>query len=115
MKFLDQVCAWLLVVLGAFHGVVTFGAYHHASYAALWFFGSGMFLVLAGLVNASRASSGRATGLFYFTALFANLATILMGLGAMFLFFGVLTHNPQVPAIFVLGVAELMFTLRGGR
>jgi hypothetical protein len=115
MKFLDTLCAWLVVVLGIFHTVVMFTVYRRASSPALWFFTSGMFLILAGLINVVRAQGGRGTALFRFTVMFANCSLIAVGLMAMYLFVGILWRNPQVPAVFVLGVAELLFTMRGGR
>jgi hypothetical protein len=113
MKFLDHLCAWLLVLLGCVHTFVMLTVYHHASAAALWFFSAGMFQILAGLVNAVRANSGRGTALFRVTCVFANCAVIAVGLFAMYLYIGALWRNPQVPAVFVLGVVELLFTLRG--
>ena len=113
MKVLDHLCAWLLVALGILHTIVMFTVHHRVTYGALWFFGTGMFLILAGLVNAARAQAGRGAPLFRFTAIFANCAVIATGLVAMYLSFGALWRNPQVPAIFVLGICELLFTLRG--
>jgi hypothetical protein len=113
MKLLDHFCAWLIVALGCLHTVVMFAVYRHASAGALWFFSAGMFQILIGLVNAVRANSGRGTALFRVTAIFGNCALIAVGLIAMYLYIGALWRNPQVPAIFVLGVAELLFTLRG--
>jgi len=115
MKLLDHLCAWLLVILGVFHTFVMLTAYRRASSFALWFFTGGMLLIVAGLLNAVRAQGGRGTALFRFTCIFANCALIATGLFAMFLFIGALWRNPQVPAVFVLGVAELLFTLRGSR
>jgi hypothetical protein len=114
-KLLDTFCAWLLVALGIFHTIVMFTVYRHASSPALWFFTAGMFLILAGLVNAVRAQGRHGTSLFRFTVVFTNCALIAVGLMAMYLYIGILWRNPQVPAVFVLGVAELLFTLRGGR
>lgn len=112
MKFLDHLCAWLLVVLGVFHTIVVFSVYRYATSSALWFFAAGMFIILAGFVNAVRAQAGRGTALFRFTVIFANCALIATGLISIYLYIGALWRNPQVPAIFVLGVAELLFALR---
>ena len=113
MKILDNLCAWLLVILGVFHSVVMFTVYRHATSSALWFFAGGMFVILAGLVNAVRAQHGRGTELFRFTCVFANCALIATGVMAMYLYIGILLSNPQVPAIFALGAIELVFSLRG--
>jgi asparagine N-glycosylation enzyme membrane subunit Stt3 len=113
MKLLDHLCAWLLVILGALHVVVMFTVFRQVTFSALWFFAAGLFIILAGLVNAVRAQGGRGTPLFRLTAIFTNCAVIAMGLIAMYLSVGALWRNPQVPAIFALGVAELLFTLRG--
>jgi hypothetical protein len=115
MKLLDHLCAWLLVALGGLHTVVMFTVYRRATSAALWFFSAGMFLILAGLINAVRAQGGHGTALFRFTCIFANGALIAVGLVSLYLYVGILLRNPQVPAIFMLGVAELLFTLRRGR
>jgi hypothetical protein len=115
MKVIDILCAWLLVLLGCIHTFVMLTVYRRATPAALWFFSAGMFLILAGLVNAVRAHGGRGTALFRFTAMFANGAAIAVGLMAMYLYIGALWRNPQVPAVFVLGAAELAFTIRGAR
>lgn len=98
------VSGWLTVAVGLLHLGVAVARYRAPSLDALWFAGSGLAVVLIGVLSllARSAPDHAATRR---AAVGANVAGLALALG-----FGALTawHEPQGPALialFVLGAA----------
>jgi hypothetical protein len=110
-----QYLALIAGMLTALVGVVHVGAgvrqYDWPSFDALWFYGTGMALLLAGALT-TLASSSRAWRVLGVVALAANLLGLCLALA-----FGTLSHwrEPQGPvliALFVTGALGCVPALR---
>ena len=114
MRTLDLIFAWLLFCLGAVHSFFTFRSFSMVMMTGVWFFGGGVAMMLAGLLNALRAQERRATGLLRFASIFANACMVIMALAITSLVVHHLSASPQVPLFLVLSGLELVFSIRGG-
>lgn len=114
MKIIDYLLAWTLVALGVVHCVFTLVMHRGFSLGAVWSLGTGVALILAGLINYLRIHSGRVAGLRT-VCIVSNLLVLATALMAAYFFVHLLTRNPQVPILLVAIVGELIFSLQGGR
>lgn len=72
-----QISTYLAVALGVVHLCFTPFAYSSFTHNTLWFFGAGMAIVYAGLLNLARLAHPEANALRVL-CLIANVATTLM-------------------------------------
>ena len=91
MKTAHTIASILIVLLGCVHLGFTYFNYHGLSYEAIWFFGTGVAIVLAGFINiAMLRDSGRDT-VIWTMALVTNLL-FLVGFAAA----SYMMREPQV-------------------
>jgi hypothetical protein len=108
MKVVDQIFGWIMIILGIVHAFFVFRA--HGFDSLHTYFGV-IIIVLAGLINVSRAQAPK--GLLKFTSIFAN-AIVLASSGAVaFSLRSVLRDNLQVPILLVVAIIELAFSIWG--
>lgn len=98
--------AWVLIVLGLLHAALTIPNYGSLTVDALWFAGSGLMLVSAGLLNlAVLRARGGDRGMAWATA-----AVDVMG-GALAVASVMVIREPQTYALVALFVAALVGVL----
>jgi hypothetical protein len=111
MRWMDALCAWVLVVLGA--------AYFLAAWipkmGALrgpWSAGAAAAIVSVGLMNAVRSQRPSDSFLRWSTVA-ATALTAAMCLGVLYHFSGNVLHQPAALAAGGLAVVELVYGLAG--
>jgi hypothetical protein len=108
MKTVDQLFGWIIVGLGIVNCAFTFRAHGLNS---LTVYAGGVLIVVAGLVNVSRANAS--SGLLRFTAAFATIFVLALALASSFSMRAVLRQNPQAPILVVVAVIEVIFAIWG--
>lgn len=106
MHNLLKILSWIILLLGAVH--IRFAFPLHPNADTLWFTGSGMAIVFAGLLNLVALDRGGS----FFTKSLALAANAC--LGALFGFALVILHEPQVYvglALFVLTTVSFIIEL----
>jgi len=58
MRFFYKIVIGLIIALGSLHSVLTFVFYKDFSSRALWFFGTGLALVMLGFLNVANYRQG---------------------------------------------------------
>ncbi len=108
MKIADQITAWLVLILGAVHCVVTPRVYPAFNLAAMWFLGTGLLMMLVGAVNLLRVRYPGASGVLG-VSLAANVITLAFAgeIAARL----PLKQNPQAVVIVVLLLLEMIFSI----
>lgn len=91
MKTAHSIANFLIVLLGCVHVGFTFFNYHGLSYDAIWFFGTGIAIVLAGFVNIALLRDRERDTVIWTMALVTNLL-FLIGFGAA----SYMMREPQV-------------------
>ncbi len=109
MKVIDQIAAWLIVVLGVIHSAYTLRAYASFNMAAMWFLGTGLLIILVGAVNLLRIRSGSVAPGLRAVCLTANVI-VLAYAGAIASRLS-LKQNPQAVVVLVLMLLELIFSI----
>lgn len=77
MKTAHTIASILIVLLGCVHIGFTFSNYHGLSYDAVWFFGTGIAIVLASFVNIALLRDGGRDTVIWMMALVTNLFFLL--------------------------------------
>jgi hypothetical protein len=108
MKVFDWICALVVFALGVVHCALTPVIYRGFSQSALWFFGTGLALVFAGMLNVLRLK-GPAAPLLRAFCIAANASLVL--LAVLFALKVNLAHNPQGVVLLVSLGGELLFSL----
>jgi hypothetical protein len=108
MKTIDQLFGWIIVGLGIVYCAFTFRAHGLGSLAA---YAAGVLIVVAGLVNVSRANAS--SGLLRFTSAFATIFVLALAVANSFSMRAVLRQNPQAPILVVVAVIEVIFAIWG--
>jgi hypothetical protein len=112
MRILDWILAILIGAFGVVHCAVTPLIYHTFSQGSLWFFGTGLALIFASMLNILRLK-GPASPLLRTFCIAANASVLLVAvLFVLRAHLGRnLAHNPQ--GIVLLGAlgGELLFSL----
>jgi len=108
MKVIDQLFGWVLVALGVVWFAFTFRAHGFSSFSV---YSPGVLIIIAGLVNVSRASTSN--GLLRFTAAFATSYVLVMAAMNAFTLRAVLRQNPQAPILVIASVIEIIFCIWG--
>ena len=114
MKIFDQITGWLIVGLGLVHCCVTTVFFKHFSINALWFFGSGLALVVVGALNLLRIQYAAEAPGARIVCVAANVAIFFftLAIGAAI----PLRQNPQAALGIVLATLALGFSVfRRGR
>jgi len=91
MKTAHTIASILIVLLGCVHIGFTFFNYHCLSYEAIWFFGTGVAIVLAGFINIAILRDGGRDTVIWMMTLLTNLF-FLLGFGAA----SYMMREPQV-------------------
>jgi hypothetical protein len=76
MRTAAWIASLLIVLLGSLHVVVTFFQYDGLTFEAVWFFGTGVAIVLAGFLNVAMLRNGGDTVVWALT-LSTNLFFLL--------------------------------------
>jgi hypothetical protein len=112
MKRIDQVFAWLLLLLGCVHSAGTFLVHKSLTIEAVWFFSGGLVLVFGALLNLLRIARPQDR----MTAGVCLLADLLLFAVFVIAVPWTLWHDlKQNPQVFVVGVAvvlELVFAVK---
>jgi len=112
MKTTDLIFAWIVLVLGCTHCVVTFLVQKSFTVEAIWFFSGGLVLIFGALMNLVRIARPDDKLPAQVSAL-ANLLLFALFVVAMpWLLHSALKHNPQVIVVAIAIAAELFFSLR---
>jgi hypothetical protein len=108
VKIVDWLCAIVLLVLGVVHCAVTPVNYRPFSLAAVWFFGAGLALIFAGMLNVLRLKGPWSPLLHAFCSL-ANASLLLFAV--LFSLKVNLAQNPQGVVLLIALVGEFLFSL----
>jgi hypothetical protein len=111
MKWIDVLCAWLLVILGSAH----FLAAYIPKLGLLrgpWAGGAAVAIVSVGLMNAVRSQRKSDRFLRWNTAA-ATALTAVLCMKVLYQFPGNVLHQPAALATAVLAVIELVFAVAG--
>jgi len=112
MRKIDQVFAWLLLLLGCIHGAATFAVHKSLTIEAVWFFSGGLAMVFGALLNLLRIARPQDR----MTAGVCLLANLLLFFVFVIVVPWTLWHDlKQNPQVFVVGAAvtlELVFAVR---
>ncbi|HEX4606527.1 MAG TPA: hypothetical protein VH724_21185 [Candidatus Angelobacter sp.] len=112
MKTLDRVLAWTLLAFGSLHTVASvFLMLKRLSLDSAWFFGGGLAVIFAALLNLVRAY-GPPDKLVLRAGVLANLLLLVLVVILMWLLRHDLTQNPQVIVLIVVAVAELLLSVK---
>jgi sulfite exporter TauE/SafE len=112
LKTVDKICAWMLIVLGCIHCAATFVTHRNLNFDSIWFFAGGVALIAAGLLNVIRTQSGKG-GLPRISSIFVNVLLALTSVAIVWVARGSLLHGPQVIAVVIAVMAELIFSVQG--
>lgn len=104
MKTAHSVASILIVLLGCVHISFTFFNYHGLSYEAVWFLGTGVAIVLAGLVNIAMLRDGGGDTVIWTMALITNLF-FLLGFAAA-------SYMMREPRVFVGAILFAIATIQ---
>jgi hypothetical protein len=107
MKWIDYLFGWIMVALGIVTCAFTFRAHGFSGLSPYY---TGLFIVLAGLVNVARTQSGKSVSLMRLTALFANVIVLIPAIANTVTLRAVLRQNPQVPLLAIAALIELLFS-----
>ncbi|MGB7070387.1 MAG: hypothetical protein WBD22_12915 [Pyrinomonadaceae bacterium] len=107
MKTAHTIASILIVLLGCVHIGFTFFNYHGLSYEAIWFFGTGVAIVLAGFVNIAMLRDGGRDTVIWTTALVTNLF-FLIG-------FALTSYMMREPQVFIGALLFAITTIRAFR
>lgn len=77
MRRAYQAFGWGIVMLGSLHMITTFRVFDALTSAAVWFFGAGIAMALAGALNLLNAAYGHAARGLRLTAIVTNLALVI--------------------------------------
>jgi hypothetical protein len=77
MRTAAWIASLLIVLLGFLHIAVTFFQYDGLAFEAVWFFGTGVAIVLAGLLNVAMLREGGKDIVVWSMALASNLFFLL--------------------------------------
>jgi hypothetical protein len=111
MKWIDTLCAWLLVILGSAH----FLAAYIPKLSLLrcpWMGGTAIAIISIGLMNAVRSQRKSDRFLRWNTAAATALTTALC-MKVLYQFPGNVLHQPAALATAVLAAIELVFAVAG--
>jgi hypothetical protein len=99
MKLTYVILNWGLLSLGAIHCIFTFKKYDHIELDAIWFFSTGLALILCGLLNHITLNFTNST--ITIITIFANLVQALLCF--------VLAYNfPKARTIFAFALVTLL-------
>jgi len=107
MKRLDQVCAWVLFWSGVVHCALT-----PRLPGRLWFFGTGLALMLAAMINLLRIRNGYSVPWLRQFCLSANAMTLVLAVSLFWSLLPRAARNPQVLFVLPVVIGELIFSLR---
>lgn len=108
MRILDWICAVIVTALGVVHCAFTPIAYRSFTLSAVWFFGTGLALIFAGMLNVLRLK-GPSSPLLHTFSIIANASLLVVAL--LFAVKAGLTRNPQGIVLLVALSAEFLFSL----
>lgn len=112
MKMADRVFAWIVLLLGCIHCVVTFVLHKAFNVEAIWFFCGGLVMFFGALLNLVRIARPGDRLLARASAL-ANLLLFVVFVAAVpWLLRHELKQNPQIIVLAVAVAGELGFSLR---
>lgn len=113
MKRLDQVFAWILLLLAIIHCALTPLIYRQLTLLAVWFFGTGTAMIVTALLNFVRIRQGSNLPLLRGACIAANSLMFAIAVGATWNVRLTLLSNPQVPLLFIASFGEILFSARG--
>ncbi len=105
MKIVDQIVAWLIVLMGVVHSAFTPGF----TLGAMWFLGTGLFIVLVGAVNLLRVRYASAARGVQGVAIAANVIAVAYDLAVSSRLN--VRANPQALIMVVLLVLATVFSI----
>jgi hypothetical protein len=105
---LDATCAWLLFALGVVHVTMTPAAVR----GRLWFFGTGLTLIFAAMINLLRIKNGYSVRWLKPFCVGANLMTLTLAVFAARALWVSLARYPQVFLIVAVVAMELLFSIQ---
>ncbi len=109
MKIADTIVSWLTLILGVIHCAFTRRAYPEFGLPALWFLGSGLFIILVAAANLLRIRyAGVAAGVRA-VCILANLALLALAIAIARVV--PLKGNPQVVISIVLAALLTIFSI----
>ncbi len=109
MKLADTIIAWLTLVFGAIHCAFTRRAYPEFGLPALWFLGSGLFIILVAAANLLRIRYAAVAAGVRAVCILANLALLALAIAIARVL--PLKGNPQVVISIVLAALLTLFSL----
>ncbi|MGE5323390.1 MAG: hypothetical protein ACM3SW_11035 [Actinomycetota bacterium] len=112
MKTTDRVFAWIVLLLGFTHCVVTFLVHKSLTVEAIWFFSGGLVLIFGALLNLVRIARPGDRLLARTSALANLLLFALFAIAVPWLLHRDLRQNPQVVVAAIAVAAEFGFSLR---
>ena len=110
MKTVDKIFAWILVVLGCIHSGTTFVAHHHFGFESIWFFAGGVAFIGTGLLNLIRTQTS--AGYTRVSSIVMNVLATLICAAIVPVMGRNLVHAPNVIAVIIAVVIELIFSVR---
>ena len=111
MKWLDTLCAWALVVLGATHFLVAYVP-KLSLLEGPWAGGSAVAIISIGLMNAVRSQRTSDQFLRWSTAA-ATVLTTWVCLSVLYHYSGNVLHRPAALATGLIAIIELVFCFVG--
>lgn len=112
MKTSDRIFAWIVLLLGCIHCVVTFVVYKTFTVDTIWFVSGGLVLIIGALLNLVRIATPDDTAPARASALANLLLFALFGIATPWLLHRDLKQNPQVIVAAIAVAVELGFSLR---
>jgi len=109
MKILDQIAAWALLAIGAFHCAMTPAIYKQYSEEVIWFFTAGLVLILTAVLNLLRIRYATVAAGVRTVSIGVNIVTMLTVL-AMAPFMHV-TKNPLAWLLIALVVIPTFLSI----
>lgn len=110
LKILYQIIIGLIIALGSLHTVLTRCNYEDFSIDAMWFFGTGIAIILAGFFNIACLRHGKADKLIQALCIVSNLIFTAIFAAATFLL-----PEPQVYLGIALFALASLFALLTGK
>lgn len=112
MKTMDRVFAWIVLLLGCIHCVVTFVLHKVFNVEAIWFFSGGLVMLFGALLNLGRIARPGDRLLARMSALANLLLFALFAIAVPWLLRHELKQNPQIIVLAIAVAGEFGFSLR---
>jgi uncharacterized membrane protein len=112
MRRIDAIFGWIILALGVVHICVTPFVYSQFSQSAVWFAGSGLAGIFAGMLNLIRVRHANDVPALQTFSLITNLLLLAWIVAGTVSMLSELHRNPQALILLIATLSETLFSAR---